>query len=363
MRRMKRRHFFGFILALVVSASGLPAGLQRPTQPVFPGAEWARIADPASVGFCADKLATVTETAKGLSTTAVMAVVGGRVLFDYGDVTKVSYLASVRKSVLAMLYGKYVASGKIRLNKTLAELGIDDIGGLTDAEKQATIEHLLMARSGVYHEASNSGDDLASAPPRGSQKPGTYFLYSNWDFNAAGTAFERETGQSIYDALEKDLVIPLGMRDFNRASHRRQGNAAKSQHLAYHMNFSTRDMARLGLLMLREGNWNGTQIVPRDWAKKIVSPVTRVHEMNPERHRSDAFGYGYLWWIWDGPAAKGAYEGAYTGRGAVGQYITVLPKLDMVIAHKTVPGGDRSVSWPQYKTLLDGLIAATSPCR
>jgi CubicO group peptidase (beta-lactamase class C family) len=41
----------------------------------------------------------------------------------------VSYLASVRKSILAMLYGNYVASGKVRLNQTLAEIGIDDLGG------------------------------------------------------------------------------------------------------------------------------------------------------------------------------------------------------------------------------------------
>src|SRR5688500_16031275 len=235
MRRMKLRLRAAFLFALVLSAS--VAATQRP---VFPGAEWER-ADPASAGYCADKLAAVTEKAKAATTSAMMAVVGGRVIYEYGDVTTVSYLASVRKSILAMLYGKYVASGKVRLNKTLAEIGIDDHGKLTDAEKQATIEHLLQAKSGVYHPASNSGDDLASAPPRGSQKPGTYFLYSNWDFNALGTIFEKETGLGIYDALEKDLAIPLGMRDFDKSRHRREGNATRSQHLAYHMHFSTRD--------------------------------------------------------------------------------------------------------------------------
>lgn len=356
MRGMKLRLRAAFLFAFVLSAS---IAAQRP---VFPGAEWERIGDPASAGFCAAKLAEVEATAKGLTTSAMMAVVGGRVLFEYGDVTTVSYLASVRKSVLAMLFGNYVASGKVRLNKTLAEMNIDDIGGLTDAEKQATIEHLLGARSGIYHEASNSGDDLASAPPRGSQKPGTYYLYSNWDFNALGTIFEQETGLGIYDALEKDLAVPIGMQDFDKSRHRRTGDATKSQHLAYHMNFSTRDMARIGLVMLRDGEWNGKQIVPRDWARKIVQPITRQHEMNPPRHREVPFGYGYLWWVWDGPAAKGAYEGAYTGIGAVGQFITVIPKLDMVIAHKTVPGNQRSVTRPQFLTLVDKLIAAKGRC-
>ena len=62
-----------------------------------------------------------------------------------------------------MLYGNYVASGRVRLDKTLAELGLDDIGGLTAREKEATIEDLLSARSGVYHAASNPGDNLADA--------------------------------------------------------------------------------------------------------------------------------------------------------------------------------------------------------
>jgi CubicO group peptidase (beta-lactamase class C family) len=77
----------------------------------------------------------------------MMAVVGGRVLYEYGDVTTVTYLASVRKSVLAMLFGNYVANGKIRLAKTLAELKIDDHQGLTASEKEATIADLLGARS------------------------------------------------------------------------------------------------------------------------------------------------------------------------------------------------------------------------
>jgi hypothetical protein len=61
--------------------------------------------------------------------------------------------------------------------------------------------------------------------------------------------------------------------------------------------------------------------------------------------------------VWDGDWAAGPFKGAYTGIGAIGQFITVLPALDMVIAHKTVPGG-RSVSRPQYQELVDRVIAA-----
>jgi CubicO group peptidase (beta-lactamase class C family) len=363
MVRTRQRLAAALFAALVAlsCASREAARVAAPTAAaVYPNASWERIADPASAGYCQAGLDQVTARARELPTTGMMAIVGGRVLYEYGDVQVVSYLASVRKSVLAMLYGKYVASGQIRLDRTLAELNIDDHGGLLPIEKQATVADLLVARSGVYHEASNPGDNLADAPPRGSQKPGSYFLYSNWDFNALGTIFEQETGQSIYDALDKDLARPIGMQEFDRASHRRQGDANRSVHLAYHMNFSTRDMARIGHLMLREGQWNGRQLVPRDWARRIVTPVTRVQDMNPPQLKKGPFGYGYLWWVWDGPWATGAYEGAYTGMGAIGQFITVLPKLDMVIAHKTRPGG-ASVSGRQYLDLVDRLLAARCP--
>ena len=111
------------------------------------------------------------------NTTGLIVIDRGRVVLEFGDVEELSYVASVRKSILAMLYGEYVEDGTIDLDKTLADLGMDDVGGLLDIEKQAKIEHLITARSGVYHPASNSGDNLADAPERGSQQPGEYMLY------------------------------------------------------------------------------------------------------------------------------------------------------------------------------------------
>jgi CubicO group peptidase (beta-lactamase class C family) len=95
-----------------------------------------------------------------------MVAVGGRSLFEYGDLTRLSYLASVRKSVLAMLYGKYVENGTIPLNKTLREMEFTDVGGLMPQELDATIEDLITARSGVYHPASNAGERRQRAAPR-----------------------------------------------------------------------------------------------------------------------------------------------------------------------------------------------------
>jgi CubicO group peptidase (beta-lactamase class C family) len=328
-----------------------------PAPAVYPGAAWERTT-PAQVGWSDEELGAVRERLSRMSTTALMAVVGGRVVFEYGDVDTVSYLASVRKSILSMLYGRHVANGTIDLDRTLGELGIDDHEPLTEEEKQATVRDLISARSGIYHPASNGGDDLASAPPHGSHPPGTYYLYSNWDFNAAGTAFELMTGQNIFDALQRDLAEPLGMQDFDRARHRKGGDPERSMHPSYHMHLSTRDMARIGYLMLREGSWNGDQLVPRDWVRESTSPITPRSEMNPEHRRDGRWGYGYLWWVFDDADQNPAYDGAYVGLGAIGQHILVVPALDLVVVHKTVPGDGRRVPHDQFMEVADMIVEA-----
>lgn len=339
----------------------LGASAQISTEPVYPGTEWEYVPrhQLEAYGWSPRVLRSAWEYVRDSShTTGLLVVDRGRVVFRFGDVEDLSYLASVRKSILAMLYGKYVENGTIDLERTLAQLDIDDHGGLLDIEKQATVHHLITARSGVYHPASNSGDNLADAPTRGSQQPGTYMLYSNWDFNAAGGAFERITGVDIYDALEEQLAIPLQFEDWDRAAQRKTGDTTVSRYPAYHMWLSTRDMARIGYLMLREGRWHDAQVISRDWARRISSVVTPLHEMNPERRRDGYFGYGYMWWVWDGPRAVGPFKGAYTARGAWGQWITVLPAVDLVIAHKTNAVYGRTTSWDSFERFIELLFAA-----
>ncbi|MBP1596255.1 MAG: beta-lactamase [Acidobacteria bacterium] len=368
------------ILALGLSVSPCPAYGQAPSTqseakaPAFPGKTWVRIEKPETAGYSSVRLNALRAWLESIDTTAMVVSVGGRSLFEYGDVSHLSYLASVRKSLLAILYGKYVENGTIQLNKTLRDIGLTDVDGLLPTEQAATIEHLITARSGVYHPASNSGDSTASAPPRGSQRPGTYYLYNNWDFNAAGAAFEKLTGLDIYDALESDLAKPIGMQDFDRSKQRKSGNAKQSQHMAYHIWISARDMARVGLLMLRGGRWEDRQVVSGDWVRRISSLVTPLNEMNPPSYRSlgtgNRWGYGYMWWVWDAPNSPGPFQGAFTGMGAGGQYITVLPQLDMVVAHKTdidqvSPHGPgqrrRAVTGTEYDAILRLLIVAKCP--
>jgi CubicO group peptidase (beta-lactamase class C family) len=145
--------------------------------------------------------------------------------------------------------------GEIKLNISLKELGIDDIGGLLPSEKEATIKDLISARSGMYHPSSYSSDNIAEAQKSGTMKHGTYWLYNNWDFNLAEFLFEKLTHKNIYDEVERLLVIPLQMEDWDRSLLQKEGDSTKSIYPAYPMLFSTRDMARIGQFMLNKGRW------------------------------------------------------------------------------------------------------------
>ena len=356
---VRRLGFLG--VAVLVAVLLAPVRAQISTETVFPGQTWEYVAreNLEGYGWSPAVLQKATTFIRDESNTTGLVVVDrGRVVYRYGDIEELSYIASVRKSLLSMLYGYWVENGTIKLDTTIGALGMDDIGGLLPVEKQATIEHLITSRSGVYHPASYSGDDLARAPARGSQKPGTYMLYSNWDFNAAGHVFEQLTGRSIYDELQAQLAIPLQFEDWNRSVQEYAGDLTVSKYRAYPIWVSTRDMARIGYLMLHEGNWNGKQVISKNWAKHIVSLVTPLGQMNPVERRDGYFGYGYMWWVYDGPRAVGPFKGAYSGNGAVGQWITVFPALNLVVAHKTNNIYGRSTSTESWQRILEFVLEA-----
>lgn len=319
---------------------------------------WQRYDKPGDAGYSESALRLLRNYLTTIDTTGMMVAVRGVILFEYGNITELSYLASCRKSVLSMLWGNHVANGEIDLDKTMSDLGITDIGGLLPIELTATVRQLITCRSGVYHEASNLGTS-SGVPERGSKVPGTYFLYNNWDFNTAGFIFEQETGMNIYDALEQELAIPIGMEDFDRSMQQKSGDLTLSIYPAYHMWLSVRDMARLGHLMLKRGKWGDTRIIPTDWVSEMITVVTPPEEMNPESLRNGDFGYGIMWWLWTGPGTAEEMIGAYSAMGAYGQYITVIPNLEMVIAHKTaVPPYDRYVGGAQLREIISYLIQA-----
>lgn len=290
-------------------------------------------------GFTQDRLDSLTHFLENnLETTGLLILQNEKVLYEYGDIEEVSYIASCRKSVLSILYGKYVENGTIDLNQTIGDIGIDEDKALLPVEKTATINDIITSRSGVFYEPVNKGYDEENILERGSVKPGDYFVYNNWDFNVAGYILENKSGKSVYQEVEEQLAIPLGFQDWNIKNQKKKFRKSKSRYPAYHIYISTRDMAKIGQLLLNEGQWNGNQLVSKDWIKKMTTTVTPTDTVNKRygRKESDAFqfSYGYMWWLVDNFKHHPDFEGAYSASGFGGQFITVIPKLNMVVAHK-----------------------------
>ncbi|MFZ6750203.1 serine hydrolase domain-containing protein [Undibacterium sp. Ren11W] len=330
----------------------------------YPGREWETIQTSTLTPACKNQLSEARTLFQTLATSSVIAVQDGRILFSYGQTDKVSIIESARKSLLSMLYGNYVENGSIDLNKTLEEIGVDDIGGLLAQEKQATVQDLLTARSGVFHLAANAGDDLKQAPERGSQAAGSYFLYNNWDFNLAGEIFERLTKRDIYRTFEEDIAQPLQLQDFRLKEQHKFGDKNKSRYLPYHFFLSTRDMARIGYLALTNGKWKNQQIVPTAWLAKTTASFTPSSEMHPASTAARHVAYGYMWWVLEEPTAS-PLNGAYMAWGLQGQYLLIIPKNRMVIAHKRelpVAGNWKAPGVSKDNFLAAARLLATAHC-
>lgn len=309
----------------------------------FEGTAFEFSDQPASAGLEESELDAITAyIRKNSATTGLVVLHQGKLVYEYGNIERISYIASCRKSVLSMLYGQYVEDGTIDLSENIGSLGIEEEDGLLPKEKEATIDHIITSRSGVFHLASNGGYDKDNFLERGSVEPGAYFVYNNWDFNVAGHILEQKTGRSIYEELELQLAIPLGFQDWNIKNQRKSGSRKKSQYKAYHMYLSTRDMAKIGQLMLNKGRWNGEQLISEDWIEKTTTTVTPFSTMEERYGKADPndlhMSYGYMWWLIDNYQGKEVYLDGYSAIDYGGQYITVFPRLELVIAHKTKLG-------------------------
>lgn len=323
--------FLLFVTCLLVNCSG--------EAQIYPDLNWTTHQNPTEEGWNnRDRRDFTRYIIDSTQITGLLIIHKGQIVLEYGDVAENSYIASCRKSVLAMLYGKHVESGRIDLDKSIKDLNINDHTPFLEIEQSATIRDLISARSGVFLPGSNGGDFRRLSPERGSVEPGSYWLYSNWDFNVAGYIFEKETHQNIYDEIEAQLVSPLRMQDWDRALQQKGGDLEVSKFPAYHIWLSTRDMARLGLLMLRKGKWIDSQVIPENWVEDMVKQKTSYLEAqkNAPILKEDGLdlGYGYMWWLIEN-TDDSRLRNAYSAQGALGQNITVYPEIDVVLAFKT----------------------------
>ncbi len=350
----------GALLAPTASAA------TAPDMPVYPGLHWAQAKRPEDLGWSSEKLNIAKVFADRIGSDSVMIVDNGIVVAQWGETSLPINVRSVRKSFLSALYGNAIARGDVSRDATLADLKIDDTEpSLTPLERTARVVDLLRARSGIYHDALYESPGMkARKPARGSHPPRSFWVYNNWDFNALGTIYEQQTHQSIYEAFAREIARPIGMEDY-AVGDQQYATGPESIHRAYPFRMSARDMARFGLLYLRNGRWRDHQAVPAAWVRESTTSYS-VADGDAEYGYS---GYGYLWWV----AANGNHvpgadlpDGSFSARGAGGHHIVVVPAYNLVIVHRVrneLPNReltDTHVSIADFGELL-GLILAARP--
>jgi CubicO group peptidase (beta-lactamase class C family) len=333
-----KRIVAAFIVLLAIAACAPKANwapADANPEGVYPDEVWQKATTPEELGWSSEKLAAARAYSERIGSAAVMIVDDGIVVDAWGDTTRKYQCHSIRKSLLSALIGIHVEEGHIDLSKTLEELGIDDTEpSLTATEKQATIADLIKARSGIYHAALGEANSMkANRPERHSHTPGTFWFYNNWDFNALGTIFEKETGTRIFEEFDRRIAQPLQMEDFEVSdcgylAGNDYGAPKVSIHPYYRFCMSARDLARFGLLFLREGRWHDQQIIPADWVRESTATHS---ETGPDS------GYGYMWWngVQGGllPNVR-VKEHSFYASGYRGHRVIVLPYRNLVIVHR-----------------------------
>jgi len=319
--------------------------------------EWQQYARPEEAGFSSERLERTRQIADSLLSGGAFVVYRGKVLVAWGDVSRKLQLHSVRKSLTSALVGMAVTERKIELDATLGALQIEDTNQLTSAEKSATIRDVISARSGIYLPAAYAPSEQDSTrPERGAHAPGTRWFYNNWDFNVAETIYQRQTGNSIYEAFAAKIAAPLGMEDFQAADGFVAYEPSLSAFPAHTWRMSARDLARFGQLFLQRGIWNGKEIVPANWVAQSTAAVSDL---------GNGRGYGYMWWTY----APNSYGSRYTAlnmyasfaaHGSGGQAIIVVPDAQLVIVHRGDTDHNRGWATGRVWALVDNILAARS---
>jgi CubicO group peptidase (beta-lactamase class C family) len=150
-------------------------------------------------------------------------------------------------------------------------------------------------------------------------EPGTRFYYNGGTVNLLGVMLAYATDQSVQSFSSRYLFKPLGISNYNWQVLQPSGITFCSGDIY----ITPRDMAKLGQLFLNEGQWNGIQIISKEW----VEQSTQYH-INPMVSWAD--GYGYLWWLRN-LRVNDKTVTSFKAIGWGGQEIFVLKDLAMVV--------------------------------
>lgn len=294
----------------------------------YPESSWEEYVFPEQVGFNPQSLFHAKNFYDSINAASVLVLYKGKILLNWGDNTRRLRSASVRKSFLHALLGLACDEKKFNLEDELEKFKIAEFDGLSDLEKTAKIKDLLSTSSGVYLPAAYEPQVWTDRKPeRGSNKPGKVWYYNNWDFNALGTIYEHITKGSIGEDFYQKIAVPIGMQDFRPDLDFKYFFEKEITIPAYLFKMSARDMARFGLLYLRNGKWKGNQLISRTWVETSGKSLRTPWE---------GAGYGYLWW--NTKTDHGDKVFYASGTGVQGIYVVPAKDLIMVFRSDTYMG-------------------------
>lgn len=228
---------------------------------------------------------------------------------------------SSTKSVTGILVGMLIDDGKI---KSIDEPVCSYVKEWCEGQKgKVTLRHLLSMTSGLprmYSEGVSSVGDknpfVINLPL--ATEPGTAWDYSNEGVQLLSPILDKAAGEPIQEYARKRLFEPLGMSDTRL-------HLDEKRHAWTYADMETtpRDFARLGLLMLNKGTWQGKRIVSESWVRQMTMPS---QTLNPR--------YGLLWWLFDNP--KG-----YAAQGYLDTNMYLIPEKELIVVRMQAKPRDK----------------------
>lgn len=278
-------------------------------------------------------------------------VVGGRYAEGYSP--EQLYIGwSMSKTITALVMGLLHKDGLVDID---APAPIKSWQG-TDKEN-ITLRHILNMASGLewdegykgkssatqlFYQNKNSAEFVMNRPQ--ASVPGESWVYSSGDTQLLANVIREKSGgtlQSAYDLYQQRLFKPLGIYEGYI-----EPDAAGNFIGAGMAHLKPRDWLRLGQLVLNKGSWNGKQLVAEEWIEFLGKP-------SPANS-----GYGGQSWLHDANMEKhGLPHDTFLFRGHLGQYVAVVPSMDLVYLRLGV-GFDRDDVLDRYFRSLALVIEA-----
>jgi len=176
-------------------------------------------------------------------------------------------------------------------------------------------------------------------------QPGTVANYGSANPYLLGVALNSVVSGPLELFIDHALLNPLGISNYVI-----QKDMTNTPYFGGGMYLTPRDMLKFGQLYLNNGKWKGRQIISKEWVKKSFKNYREL------QNTTDKNGYGYLWWHHTYKIHKKEIK-SIEARGAGGQYIFVIPSLDVVVV--LTSGNYKNGKFQQPEKILEQYILPT----